>query len=1116
MASSWSRSLGIGNYGSQMKVTVRVLSQNRSANTSRVKVLIEAYNGGASRAYNQGSGATVSVSGNGISHSAQVKFNISGRTWFTFADWDFTVSHNADGTFPVNIVGRIADTGTSSLGDGGGVRVQGTADPLYLAPTAPSWNSTAYQNSSRVLVSWNNRSSARGAYSKVRVQRWLRSTGSWSNRALLSGSASSYTDTSIPANNEVRWRVRAEGPGGNSGWVQGGTLGTTPAAATNVRATKSNQGVRVSWTDNAANTNRSRTFYVDDNPGGTGWVRVGSIGGSATSWNHADADPSVTHQYRIWTRITSGINHTSASSDPSNTVQLQAAPNQPSRVGPLDVTPLEVGDTLPLEWSHNPVDTTEQTEAQVQWRLDGGSWTTSNVTGSSNTLGVTPSTDLARAKFEWRVRTKGAHPDWSPWSTTNGPLLTTRPQVVFQSPESGEDLTVSRVLAAWSYEPGGDQSQLQQAEWSAILTLYDSGTPIENAAGTTETEVQLDSRLENQTRYGLQLSVRNGDGLWSEPDVTVFTTNFPLPAVVETFPSWDQDAGSVSIGFGESEELRASYRWAGSPNASVSEAVNDRGLPNMLDPEVSSTQWVSSGGAALTTQPRNGEFPWLPDSITRIAKVDRAGTSGSRYISLASGTVTPAKPGMWYGVAVSIATPEGVKGDLRLQFSPGGTRSSIRADLPPEGGQIAVVGQSQEGDGRIWPVIWPDLSDDPFYVAGAVLVEAESEEEAWEALRRGHNPDVAETNLIENPRFAEDGAYFSVTGRVGHLDGGLVRLECRGATPYLGQTGIPVSPGQWFAFESEFAWDDNGIGRHRHQVQFRGPGGESISAPQTVVDQAEAPDGGRATLVEQVPEGVAEARCYVWGYREGGYASPEVGATHRTGLWHAATAWTEEEARKSVETYFDGDSPGVTDVDAIDVERRQPDGSWLLVASGVSTSTTVVDRTPHIGDVEYRAVSRTVLPTEQEGPSSTAVWVHDKDPVFVNGGEGMDQVCLARGSEATDEHEVDQALHRFAGQDRPTAFFGPGQDHTTSFTGKILPHYHLPTSSRQEWVQLLRQRGLVCFRDCTGRKVFGVLSVGFSQTGNVEQVELSVQEAVYTEGVARVSDLDLEQGETED
>lgn len=947
MATSWSKDTSIGSYGSKMRVRVNVVRQSLSGNYTRVKVRIYAYNGGRnSPTYNQGDGASVAVSGD-ASHSDQVNFRIGPRSWGTLADWEFNVPHDADGRKSFRITGKLSDTGTSALGNGGSITITGSLAPLYLTPKAPSWGATSYRSADTVKVSWNRRSSARGRYDKLRVQRWARSTGKWYHRALLSGSATSYTDTSLSSNDEHQWRVRAEGPGGTSDWVSGGTLGTMPSYPTNVHAVKDGQSIRIGWTDKAAGTNRTRTFIIADNPDGAGWVDVGTIGGSAQSWTHTDADPSVTHQYKVATQIRSQITLTSNYSAHSNVVQLQAAPKQPARLGPSDSGTWEIGDTLALQWEHLAVDTTAQTSAEVWWRIEGGDWNTTVISGAQDSFEVTPNPAGARARLEWRVRTKGAHPDWSPWSSTNGPLLSTRPLVLLQAPVHQEPLETSRLLADWTYEPGGSESQLQQSEWVATLSLHGTGTAVENQAGSTASSAELQTRLANQTEYVLQLSVRNGDGLWSEPDQSVFTTDFPLPAIVEAFPEWDPAAGAVSVGFGESEELRASYRWTGEPHASTSEMVQDGEVAatNLVTHPLGPTASTADGWVTST----NGIVTFAHEDERPAVFFAESGFSGAVYVDPVDRPTPPV------GTVVRWAV-------------------SIKVTVPVEQMRIRIVAYS-----------------------GAEV--------------DGGRPDMA-------PQYPEDG---------------WVRYEVEATV-----TAMPVD-----GYLRTLIW----------------PASDSLQEGEGFYIRD-------ALVVCDPPEGVR---------------------------------------------FFDGDSPGVTDVDAIDVERRQPDGSWLRIASGIGTSSTITDRTPHIGDVEYRAVSRTVLPTEQEGPAATASWVHDRDPVFVNGSSGMDQLCLARGNQATDEHSVQQELHRFAGQARPTAFFGPGQDYVTTFAGRILPHPMHPVSSRADWVALLQQRGLVCFRDCQGRKLFGVLSVSFTQTGNVETVNIEVQEATHDESVQRVTDAELQQ-----
>lgn len=946
---AWQKDVGIGRYGSKLRVRVDLLNQNRAANRSAIRVRVYAYNGGRSRTYNVGSGADVAISGT-VSKKSSETFDIPGKSWHTFMDQNFTVDHGSDGSLKLSIKGSITNTGTTSLGSGGSATVTATLPRLILAPTTPSWGSTTYVSKSRIEAKWTNNATTRGPYSSLEVQR--HNGKAWQSLITLGATGSKVGDTGFPKNSEVRYRVRAKGPGGTSGWVQGGTLGTSPAYPTNVQAVKSGESIRVSWTDQAKATNRTRTFIIEDNPDGDGWTQVGTIGGSATSWTHEDPDPAVTHQYKVAARITSGRDHQSNFSAHSNTVQLQAAPKQPTRQQPQDANTYEVGDELRFEWTHNPVDTTAQTAAELAWRIDGGDWHTEEV-GSDDHVSVTPETDETRALLEWRVRTKGDHPDWSPWSTTNGPQLSTRPTVVIQEPEDGSDLDVSRMAVSWGYEPNGDESQLGQSQWRATLSQADADSgelgEVEQKSGDgTADDTQFDARLDNDTTYTVTVEVENGDGLWSEADTATVLTDFPTPVLVDVFPEWDRGEGAVALSFGEAESP-TTYAWEGEAFASRSVMTNGQGDERVnlaqnprfhtLKRQIGEGTGSSGGGATLETVEGRG-----------VSITGDGSTASSAYLML---TATPV-------------------GDLA------GKTVTVSAEI---------------------------TLDDPV-------------------------PDPTASSLARR-----------------------IVLTING------------NGGQHVVAESEPAPNE--------------PGTYRLHLTHTL------PDASDEWLV----------RLYN-------------GSTSGTVYWDKVVI----EEGETEGAYWDGDSASHTDAEAIDVERCDEGGDWLLIASGIDSGGTIIDRTPRIGDVEYRAIARTTLPTERTGEVAVAQWVHDHDPVWVNGGASMGTVRRARGAEANDEYGVEQTSHQFAGRSRPTPFFGEATTREVSMTGRIL---HVPdrheVSTRPEWVELLHQFGVVCYRDCRGRKVFGLLDVSFDTKQTVETVSVKVTETEWEEGVQRMSDLDLEE-----
>ena len=127
-------------------------------------------------------------------------------------------------------------------------------------------------------------------------------------------------------------------------------------------------------------------------------------------------------------------------------------------------------------------------------------------------------------------------------------------------------------------------------------------------------------------------------------------------------------------------------------------------------------------------------------------------------------------------------------------------------------------------------------------------------------------------------------------------------------TGYVGKTQNWVTEGQFFATAVSWNWGE-GIGRVRHQIQFRGPNQESISAPQQPYDRSEFPGGGREIMVYEIPSGAVDARIYTWFYLEGAFTTPPVGSTIRIGEFSAAAAATELDAERQVRSFFDGDMP---------------------------------------------------------------------------------------------------------------------------------------------------------------------------------------------------------------
>src|SRR5690625_912133 len=259
-------------------------------------------------------------------------------------------------------------------------------------------------------ITWTLHASTVAPVTSQRVQRsrWDGSARApWVNVATVSGGATSFVDTSISANNDYRYRVQAINASGTGTSADSNRVRTTPAAPTGVSAKKRGADIVVAFARSTPWVGDSH-HEVQDNPGGAGWVTVGTTSNEG-EFVHADVNPAVSHQYRVRTVDTLTGTLNGVWSGLSNVVQLLAAPLAPSLVGPNGA--VDRDEPVRLEYAHNPVDTTDQTAGEIRWRPTGGAWTTVN-TGADRFYDL--AAPGASGTIELQARHKGGQGEWSP------------------------------------------------------------------------------------------------------------------------------------------------------------------------------------------------------------------------------------------------------------------------------------------------------------------------------------------------------------------------------------------------------------------------------------------------------------------------------------------------------------------------------------------------------------------------------------------------------------------------------------------------------------------------------------------------------------------------------
>ncbi|MEZ5110927.1 MAG: fibronectin type III domain-containing protein [Microbacteriaceae bacterium] len=492
-----------------------VHSQDIASNTSVIRVQQRSINTGSSSSQFLNAGSQVSsIDGVGevVRHDGHpfLPSVASGATrWVETAD--VTVTHNANGDLgPLTVRMQLVY---------GSVNESHTA-LLYVTSLArtPTGLSATRVSDAQVALTWTRV----GSYASVIVQRST-DDGPWQQVGVAGVDATAFTDTTTGPNRKYVYRVAGTTGAGQSGWSATGTVFTTPAAPTGVSAERSGSDIRVS----AAGVPPYATSF-DVRDGGT---VVAS--GVSLPWTHAAPNPAVPHAYEVRGKVGALVG---AWSVVSNTVQLISPPNAPIGLAPNGA--VRASDELVrFSWVHNPVDSSAQTVYELRHRVGAAAWTV--LTGTTDQF---RDVSLGVASHDWQVRTKGTHPDWSPWSATAGVEVIDRPGVAVVQPDTDWDASILPVEWSWLQGQGRPQSawQVELSQAGAVVETREGSGPAVTATFTT--------RL-SEGAWTVRVRAATGD-VWSVWASEMFTVTFDPPAAPVLTGAWDEGQGGVNLTVG--------------------------------------------------------------------------------------------------------------------------------------------------------------------------------------------------------------------------------------------------------------------------------------------------------------------------------------------------------------------------------------------------------------------------------------------------------------------------------------------------------------------------------------------------------------------------------------
>ncbi|MCA1571290.1 MAG: fibronectin type III domain-containing protein, partial [Chloroflexi bacterium] len=193
---------------------------------------------------------------------------------------------------------------------------------LPTAPAAPSGLSANWISDTRIDLSWTDNSGDETGFQVRRAIDDGSAFGPFSTIFTTAANVTSYSDTTVAADNRYRYHVRATNAAGDSTRSNNVDVSTTPDAPTGlVAVVQSSTSISLSWTDNSLAAELSQ---VERKVGAGSFVFVTTVAG--TTFVDDELTPGTLYTYRV--RDTSGDRQSAYSNESAVTTPASATYDQ--------------------------------------------------------------------------------------------------------------------------------------------------------------------------------------------------------------------------------------------------------------------------------------------------------------------------------------------------------------------------------------------------------------------------------------------------------------------------------------------------------------------------------------------------------------------------------------------------------------------------------------------------------------------------------------------------------------------------------------------------------------------------------------------------------------------
>ena len=521
------------------------------------------------------------------------------------------------------------------------VNGQSTSARAYIQFTVPALppdatTLTATRNSdTSVSLAWTG---ASGVKESVRIERST-DGAAYSEIASVSGSATSYTDSTTSADHTYTYRVRYYNVNAYGAYSATASVTMAPTAPTSISLERTD-ATDVAVTLANVSSVATSVEWQESLDGGSTWGASTTVNGSpVTSFTATTSGGTVTLRVR-------NVNSVGSSewivSDPIVTI---TPPNPPTLVSPSGVFNMSAG-SVTFTWLHNPKDGSAQSAAELQYSTNGGStWTTVTLT-TAQSYTITPLPWTAGTTVTWRARTKGADANYGDWASSKQFTCYQVPSLTFATSNPPSTITALPIPISVTYS---DPQSMACAAASVSIqkdgrTLYTE--PLTINGNTISGSITAAEFLpENGESYTVVVTARSGSSLQATANM-VITVDYVAPTLGELGITNDAETGYVSLiatydnnGSDVTYSVNANEAFTVSSKAIKSLTVDGKsvqnGTPTPSSPVpiqviTSVSIAVTHNGTTTTTAiPLNGNvLASLPDGTKDVLTVDSAGHVG--------------------------------------------------------------------------------------------------------------------------------------------------------------------------------------------------------------------------------------------------------------------------------------------------------------------------------------------------------------------------------------------------------------------------------------------------------------------------------------------------------